>query len=116
MTIKLRQLPINYLQSFGFEANASIFWIKAPVPERIIKVSFKKILNINLSRDILDPDCDDLQIMDISHEFRKITVNDLKDYNFIVQEIDQLPKLHLVTLHGGTIFTIICQELEMEEV
>jgi hypothetical protein len=115
MKTKLSYLPINYLDSFGFEASGSIFWINALVGEEMLKISLKNILNINLSRDSLD--CDDgLNVMQVDHEFRKMTASDFKDYQFIIEETNDFPELNLITFHSSIIITAICQEVEITKV
>jgi hypothetical protein len=116
MKPNLTQLPINYLDSFGFEASGSIFWVKVPVGEKMIKISLRNIVNINFSRDLLDLGNDDLDIVEVNHEFRKTIASDFKDYKFRVEEINDLPELNLITFHGNTIITAICEELEIEEI
>jgi hypothetical protein len=116
MTPDLKELSITYLDSFGFEANEFVFWIQVPWGEKIIRIYFKRILKISLSRDYLDLDCDDLNVVEVEHEFRKATANDFKSYNFIVEKIDDIPKLNFVTFHSSTIIKIICEEIETKHI
>ena len=116
MTKELTQLSIAYLDSFGFEADGSIFWIKTSIQLKRIKIYFKNLVNLNLSRDFLDLDDNDLTVVDITHEYRKITLDDFHNYQYMIDRHDNCPKFHLVTFHGSIIISIICEKLEIEEI
>ncbi len=118
MKTDLTKLSISYLDSFGFKANGSIFWVKAGLGLNIINIFFKNILNINISRDSLDLDPDDncLNIVDVTHQFRQPNLYDIKNYQYTIETTNDFPKLHLVTFYGGATIAIICGELEIEEI
>lgn len=113
MTQKLAELSISYIQSFSFEDMGYTLWMTVGTPLVQKKICFKGIININISRDILDLEPDDISVFEVNHEFRKPTIDDFKDYQFLADKDLNFPKLHLVTFHASMIITILCKEVEV---
>ncbi|WP_449420249.1 hypothetical protein [Phormidium nigroviride] len=111
----LTVLPLTYADSVSFENSGSIFSIKIFNREHKLVILLKNILLFNFSKDSLKSEKDDyVDIIEITHEYRKLTQDDLKKYSFYPENIDELPLLHTVTLYGNTIIEVICEEVEVQ--
>ena len=111
----LRELPLTYADSVSFENSGSIFSIKIFNREHKLVIRLKNILFFNFSKDSLESEKDGyVDIIDITHEYRKLTQDDLRKYSFYPENIDELPLLHTVTLYGNTIIEVICEDVEVQ--
>ncbi|WP_017327374.1 hypothetical protein [Synechococcus sp. PCC 7336] len=114
MSSQLEKLSISYFDSFGFEDMGYVFWIKAPAPIEMTKISFQGVVHVNFSRDLLDLDPVDIIVFEICHEFRQINIDDLQSYQYSIDEKFDFPKLHLITFHATNIIKIICKSVKIE--
>jgi hypothetical protein len=112
MMKKLSELSILYLDSLGFESDASIFWINAFACGKLTRISFTGILHIRLSRDFSELDEPDLTVIDINHEIRPLTLDDLKGYNcgYTLDNLEDSSPFHIINFVGHTMIFIICRE------
>lgn len=110
----MTQLPITYADSVSFENSGTTFLFKMFNREHQLVILLKNILNLNFSKESLNSKEDWVDIIEVTHEYRKPTVHDLRKYSFFTENIDELPPLHIVTLYGNTIIEIICEEVEVQ--
>jgi hypothetical protein len=115
MQAKLSDLNILYLESIGFDSDGYIFWVNAAVGQQLTKISFKGIMHVVISRDFLDLHAE-LDVIEVEHEYRLPTPQDLKGYRYLIEKTDSLPQFHLITFHGSTIINIICETFELCEI
>jgi hypothetical protein len=110
----ITQLPLNYADSIHFENSGSQFQIAISNHEHKLLVILKNILTLNFSKDSLTSDEDWIDIVEVTHEYRKPNQHDLRKYSFPVNEIDDLPTLNIITFHGNTVIEIICEDVEIK--
>lgn len=110
----LTQLPITYADSLIFQNSGSSFQIKITNAEHRLVVLLKNVLAFNFSKDVLNSSEEWLDIIEITHEYRKLNLQDLRKYSFLTNDADELPSLHIITLYGNTEIEIICEEIEVE--
>ena len=110
----LTQLPIAYADSISFENSGTTFQFKMYNREHQLMILLKNVLTLNFSKDSLNSNEDWVDIIDITHEYRKLTRHDLGKYSFSIENVDELPPLHIVTFYGNTVIEIICEELEVQ--
>jgi hypothetical protein len=111
----LTQFPLTYADSIHFENTGSTFQITMSNREHKLLIMLKNILTFNFSKDSLKSDEDWIDIIEITHEYRRPTQHDLRKYSFFVNNMDELPVLHIVTFHGNTVIEVICEEVEVKE-
>lgn len=109
----LTQLPLTYADSVSFENSGTISVFKIFNREHKLVVLLKNILCFNFSKDSLNSDEDFVDIIDITHEYRKLTQDDLRKFSFF-PNIDELPLLHTVTIYGNSVIQVICEEVEVQ--
>lgn len=110
----LTQLPISYADSINFENSGTTFQLKMLNTEHQLVILLKNILTLNFSKDSLNSNEDWVDIIDITHEYRKLTDKDLGKYSFSLKNVDGLPPSHIVTFYGNTVIEIICEEIEIQ--
>ncbi len=93
--IFLTQFPITYADSVCLENSGSNFNLKISNNEHQLVILLKNILTFNFSKDFLNSDDDYINIIEIVHEYRKITHDDLKKYSFSSANADELPPLFM---------------------
>ncbi|MEH2284414.1 MAG: hypothetical protein V7K90_24340 [Nostoc sp.] len=111
----LTQFPLAYADSIRFENSGYTFQITMSNSECKLLVILKNILTFNFSKDSLTSDEDWIDIIGITHEYRKPTQQDLRKYSFFSGNINELPALHIVTFDGNTVIEVICEEVEVKE-
>jgi hypothetical protein len=109
----LTQLPITYADSFSFANSGSSFQVQISNVEHQLVIVLKNVLTFSFSKETLKPDEDWLDIIEITHEYRKPTNHDLGKSSFSAENTDKLPPLHIVTLYGNAAIEIICEEIEV---
>lgn len=110
----LTQFPFTYADSIRFENIDRTFKITITNSEQKLLAILKNILTFNFSKDSLDSDEDYIDIIWITHEYRKPTQQDLRSYSFGNSNINELPALHIITFYGASIMEIICEEVEVK--
>lgn len=110
----LTQIPLSYVDSMSFENSSTTFQLKMLNREHQLVIVLKKILAFNFSKDSLNSNEDWIDIIDITHEHRKITDQDLKKYSFSLENINGLPPLHIITFYGNAVIEIICEGFEIQ--
>lgn len=113
--LKLTELPLTYADSISFENSGSTFQIKIINCEHQLVIFLKKILTFNFSANSLKTTEDWIDIIDITHEYRRLTSYDLRKYSFSNENIDELPHFNVISLYGNVIIEIICEEIEVCE-
>ncbi|MFG6102839.1 hypothetical protein U2F10_11345 [Leptothoe sp. EHU-05/26/07-4] len=113
-TLFLTQLPLTYADSFKFENCETGFQIRITNIEHQLVVLLKNVLGFSFSRDSLQPTEDWLELIEITHEYRKLTSLDLSKCSFSISNVNELPPLHIITLYGSATMDIICGEVELE--
>ena len=79
---------------------------------------FRNLMYFALSNDLLeceDQDENGVSIVEVTHEYRHISSSELNNYKFLISKDRNIVPQHIVKFHGGTIFEIICEELEISE-
>ncbi|MDJ0674652.1 MAG: hypothetical protein QNJ36_04500 [Calothrix sp. MO_167.B42] len=111
----LTQFPLNYADSINFENTGSTFQITMSNYEQKLLIMLKNILMFNFSQDSLKSDEDWIDIIEVTHEYRRPTQHDLRQYSFDVSNIDELPMLHIVSFYGNTVIEVVCEKVEVKE-
>lgn len=111
----LTQLPLTYADSISFGNSGALFWFKIVNREHQLLIFMKNILLLNFSTGSLESDEDWIDIIELTHEYRKLTQQDLKNYSFSPKNVDESSPLHVITIYGNTIIKIICKEIEIKK-
>ena len=112
----LQQLPITYVDSISLENIGAIFCVKMINREHNLLIFLRNIIVLNFSQNYLNYNKDDLPLIEINHEYRKLTPDDLKKYSYnALGIVDQSSSLHVITLYGNNIFEIICEDVDIEK-
>jgi hypothetical protein len=117
MKKKVSELNIQYFDSLGLESDTSIFWINACTNGKPIKISFAGILHISLSQNFSDIDEPDFTVIDVKHEIRHVTPDDLKDYicGYTLDDVKSSAPYHIINFIGNTMLFIICKDYKVTE-
>ncbi|MCU0541725.1 MAG: hypothetical protein MUE44_05985 [Oscillatoriaceae cyanobacterium Prado104] len=111
----LTQLPLTYADSISFGNSGALFWFKIVNREHQLLIYLKNIILLNFSKDSVKSDEYWIDIIEITHEYRKLTQHDLRKYSFSSKNVDDAIPLHIITIYGNTIVEIICEEIEIEK-
>ena len=111
----LTQLPLTYFDSINFEANGSNFHVEMCNIEHQLLILLKNILVLNISNNSFRLEEEDfIDAIEIIHEYRKITEDDLIKYSFLSKDIENEPPLHIITIYGNVPVEVICAEVEIK--
>jgi hypothetical protein len=111
----LTQLPLTYADSIRFDNSGSKFQITISNHEYKLLVILKNILIFNFSTESLKSDENWIDIIEVTHEYRKPNQHDLRKYSFSVGDISEFPMLNILSFHGNTVIEVICEDVEIKE-
>lgn len=79
----------------------------------VLKVGFRGVVHFNLSNDLTDMDDDEAVIIEIEHQYRRLTKQDVSYYLFRLQDDDFAGDrmFHIIRIHGAPVIDMICEEL-----
>jgi hypothetical protein len=114
----LTNFPLTYADSISFEKVGTEFQIKILNSEHQLTIFLKDVLYLNFSNSLVEfmqknSDEDWIDIVNITHEYRQPNQQDLRHYEFLNGEIEQLPCLHFITLYGDIALKTLCREVEV---
>jgi hypothetical protein len=113
---RLSELNLLYIDSLEFKDNCFSLEIKAGDGFKNITIILNHILSFDFSRNSLDKDdYVEINIIEISHEYRILNKDDLKSYSFFVNDTEMTPKLHVIYIYGsGKAINVVCKEIHVD--
>jgi hypothetical protein len=103
----ITEIPLIYADSLEFK-----YWNKDFIcillnNEFNLRIELKGIISFHFIKH-LDLDCDYVDIVDVIHQYRLPTPNEIESLN-----LDSKVNLHFITLHGESDFFIVCSIVEI---
>ncbi|WP_088892801.1 hypothetical protein [Leptolyngbya ohadii] len=111
----LTQLPLTYADSLSFENSGAYFQIRITNLEHQLVVLLKKVLGFKFSRNAPESDEGWIELIAITHEYRRPTAHELRNCSFLTGDPDTLPPLHIIDLYGNFEIQILCEEVEVNK-
>jgi hypothetical protein len=113
--ILLPEISILYIESMDFKNNCLDLEIKTNNGQQDFMILFKHLLNFTFSKDSIDDDIyHDIDVLEVEHEYRKLSLHDMRKSSFHVGNFDTWPEMNIVVVHGsGKVIEIICKDVEV---
>ena len=115
--IFLNTLGITNIESWSLNSNAGLILQVLALDEvRILK--FKGLMYFIVSNDSFEDENeveDDISIVEVNHEYRKVLPSELDKYEFIIPEHQNIGSMHVVKFHGSSVIELVCREVDINE-
>ena len=105
----LTSFDISSIDALSLSGNKQLA-IKFQSRKGVVQAHFLGLVYLNLSNDLQDLDDDELVVVEVCHERRRLEKADLQNYLFEVKEIKFYgTEFHVIQIHSSTVVEIICQ-------
>jgi hypothetical protein len=110
----ITKLPITYADSIKFYHDGKSSQLTIFIEEQNLSIILDGVIKFILS-DSNDPDIDDfLDFIDIQHEYRQVTLDDLKYFGCTSSELLSNMPMNILSIYGNVSFQVICRTVEIQ--
>jgi hypothetical protein len=112
----LTQVPFPYADSIQLEMNGAGYNIRLINNEFNFLILMKNVIFFQFAISELYAEDGFIDVIDIAHEYRRCSPEDLRSYDLSESMMAELPPMNFVDLYGNISLKVVCETVEMTSI